>query len=93
MTQSLPQRCQFQWNSFDPIGVSDWADDWDLHRDDEYQTYVGTTVKLLKSGADQHKLKAFVRNCGYVSIGCRQADDMDARIDAFVTALSSLRRS
>jgi hypothetical protein len=93
MTQSLPQRCQFQWNSFDPIGVSDWADDWDPHRDDEYQTYVGTTVKLLKSGADQHKLKAFVRNCGYVSMGCRQADDMDALIDAFVTALLSLRRS
>ena len=68
----LLAECIQMWNDFDPIGVYDLDDNWPR---DEYETYARQSVKLLTSGADLYRLKAFVRSAVHVTMGLPDKPD------------------
>ncbi len=61
----LIEECRRLWNEFDPIGVLD--DEYGT--DNEYDSYLPQTIKLVQSDADVFKLTAYVRNVVHVSMG------------------------
>jgi hypothetical protein len=69
-----------KWNQFDPIGVA--------HRvDDEYDSYVARTAKLLAEGTDKHRVADHVRK-GVCSLGLPNIRDDE--ILAFAQELTRL---
>ena len=44
------------WNDWDPIGVFSIDSSWPL---DEYESYVGPTLRLLERGASQNELASY----------------------------------
>ena len=77
--------CRRRWNCFDPIGVVGEGD----HLDDEYDSYLAHTAKLLMEGADAVKIAGHVRQVVRVNIGL--SDFPDAKILEFAQELEGIR--
>ena len=82
----LIEECRRLWNEFDPIGVFDDEDG----PDNEYDSYLPHTIKLVQSGADISKLTAYLRSVVHVNIGLGRFPEH--RIEAFAQRLHDWRR-
>ncbi len=82
--KSLIAECRRHWNRFDPIGILDEGDELD----DEYDSYLPQTAKLLIEGADAHKIAGYVSQIVRVTIGIR--DFPEDRVVEFVKQLRQI---
>ena len=62
--KELEQIARRHWNEFDPIGVVDL-----FEVDDEYDSYLPKTVKLIMSGADEHAFFKHIEHSVCVNMG------------------------
>ena len=73
------------WMEFDPIGVYQLGSDWP---DDEYDTYVVSTLHLLEQGASFDTLKNYISHVVHHDMGLEGIDD--SFLDDFAKKLLSL---
>lgn len=90
----LHKMCRKHWNEFDPIGVrvnlgSDSEPDW--FPDDEYDSYVPHTVKLVMEKADVVKIRKHIEHCCTVNMGLGPTRKANEALDRFVDELLKLQ--
>jgi hypothetical protein len=86
--------CRKHWNEFDPIGVrmnfgSDGEPDW--FPDDEYDSYVPQTAKLVMEGADAVKIRKHIEHCCIINMGLGPTRKANDALGMFVNRLLKLQ--
>jgi hypothetical protein len=78
------------WNEFDPIGVFTIDKDWSQ---DEYEGYVGPSVRIVEEGQGSEKLSEYVRWVVHDRMGLSSTDARAAAIIAFSEKFTEWYRS
>ena len=78
------------WNEFDPIGVFTIDKDWPQ---DEYQGYVGPSLRIMEEGQDSMKLSEYVRWVVHDRMGLSSTDALAAAIISFSVKFTEWYRS
>lgn len=89
--KSLEKICRAYWNEFDPIGVTD------TEIDDEYDSYLPQTVKLILAGADEYKFLKYIEHCVNINMGMSPTSDQAMRdfarkLAVYTTEMSEVKR-